>query len=145
MPRFTPSAIFACAAVLALTGCVGGPPQTVYTGRFSADSPIRLTNRTLTGGAYTVGYSMEVLLSAAGEPVTLACSVIDTSGVITGLNGMSRPVVSGQWVRIDVQNTYELPDITLGIRCVPSSTAPLTAVFRDVTLTATPSTSTSKR
>jgi hypothetical protein len=123
MPRSTLSTALLSgllvALAVALTGCVAGPTQTVFTGRFSAVDPIRLTNKTITGGRYLVGYSMQVLFSTT-EPVTLACSVIDTNGIITGLNGMSRTVPSGKWTNIEVENTYELPDLTLGIRCVPT-------------------------
>jgi hypothetical protein len=140
MPRSTRSVFIACALGaalnLAVVGCVGGPTQTVFTGRFSADEPIRLTNQTITGGRYLVSYSMEVLLSPTTEPVTLICSVVDTSGSISGLNGMARPVAAGQWISLDVENVYELPDLTLGIRCVPESSALLTVVVRDVRLSA---------
>lgn len=143
MPRSTRSAVLACALLVALasgtlSSCAQGSDDTVFSGRFSPDSPIRLVNRTILGGAYTVGYSMDVLFSPARNAVTLTCTIIDTSGRIEGFNGMSRTIVAGEWTRVEAQNRYDLPDLTLGIRCSPDTRELLTAEFRNVTLTVTP-------
>jgi hypothetical protein len=136
MPRSTRRALVAGALLLALTGCAAGPVQTVFTGRFAPDAPIRLNNQTITGGTYLVHYSMQVLFKPVQDGVTLTCTVLDTNGTISVLDGMSRTITSGGWTSIDVQNSFELPDITLGIRCAPGSSEIMTVAFRDVRLNA---------
>lgn len=140
MPRFTPSTALACALVAVLvaglTGCVPGPAQTVFSGNFSPDEPIRLTNKTITGGKYLVGYSLDVLVSSNDQPVNFICSMVDTSGQFSVLEGMARSVTAGKWISLDVENVFELSDLTLGIRCAPVPGAALTVVFRDVKLSA---------
>ena len=134
MPRFTRSALLACTLLLALTSCAPASTGTVFSGRFSPDSPIRLTNQTIIGGRYLVGFSMEVLFSPAKDAVTLTCRVVDTSGQIAGFNDLASTVIAGGWTRIEVEQEYDLPDLTLGIRCAPGSRQLLTAEFRDVQL-----------
>ena len=136
MPRSTRSAVLACALLVALTGCGAGPVDTVFSGRFSADSPIRLLNHTLTTGRYQVAYSLQVLFTPERNAVTLTCTVVDTSGSISLLEGMSQTIIEGGWTRVAASGEFELPDLTLGIRCAPGSPELMTVVIRDVTLTA---------
>ena len=134
MPRFTRSVLVACAILVALTACASSG-DSVYSGRFSPSSPIRLTNQTIQGGEYSVGYSMDVLFVPQRNAVTLTCTIIDTSGTIVGFDELSRTITEGGWTHLEARDSYDLPDLTLGIRCSPGSRQLLTASFRDVKLT----------
>jgi hypothetical protein len=75
-----------------------------------------------------------VLFSPAKDAVTLTCHVVDTSGRIGGFTDLSRTIVAGGWTRITAEQSYDLPDLTLGIRCSPDTPELLTVEFRDVLL-----------
>lgn len=133
-----PAACIAVACILvasALVGCTQTDDD-IVGGRFSPDDPVSLTNLTVTDGRYLVAYSLDVFISSQTGRVELACSVIDTSGRLAELPGLVRTIETGSWQRVEAQDTFELPDLTLGVRCYPDRDATLTVVVRDVQLTA---------
>ncbi|MEP6481461.1 MAG: hypothetical protein ABJA94_05570 [Rhodoglobus sp.] len=142
MPRFTPrrGVVFCATALLvalSLAACAPTNHDLVYSGSFSLDDPIRLDNHTITSGRYLVSYSMDVLV-ASNEPVPFACTVVDPSGTIEFFGGLGRPVAIGRWVHLEAEGSFDLPDLTLGLRCSPPTETAMTVVFRNVVLNARP-------
>jgi hypothetical protein len=124
----------ACAPISDATGA-----DTTIAGRFTPERPVALTNLTLADGRYRVSYSLTIYAADRGVPRTrLSCSVIDVSGRLSDLPGLLTGVPTNQWVTVSATDVFELPDLTMGIRCYPDREADLTVVVRDVVLAAEP-------
>lgn len=107
-------------------------------GVFAPDSGIAVANLTVRPGQYTVRYDFEARLDTAYQRLDLRCGVVDANGTRSFLIDDPRPVRSGSgWGAYLVESTFSLPDITLGIRCFPTSTGFSSVSFRDVTLSVT--------
>jgi len=121
--------------------------DTVAAGTFTSDSDIRLTNLTINGGHLRVGYSLDVFftpaLIAAGLPTRedaagLRCGLVDTSGRLDFFEASRTNAPPGVWTHLTFDANYDLPDLTLGIRCTPDESGGLTAVFRRAEVHADP-------
>lgn len=138
-PRFTPSRLptaavaVVAALVLALTGC-GASTDRFLSGWFGPERPVALVNRTIGDGEYRVAYALQVLVVPQGEPVVVTCTVVDTSGRIGFFDGLERTVESGRWVTIEAEGDFDLPDLTLGLRCAPDRSGLLDVIVRRVSL-----------
>ena len=107
-------------------------------GVFEPDAGIAVANLTVRPGQYTVRYDFEARLDTAYQPVELRCGVVDANGIRSFLIDDPRPVLPGSgWGSYLVESTFSLPDITLGIRCFPTSTGFGSVSFRDVSLSVT--------
>jgi hypothetical protein len=129
--------------VVCLTACAPTPDTTpadaTIAGRFTPEHPVALTNLTLADGRYQVSYSLSIYAADRGVPRTrLTCSVVDVSGRLSDLPGLVTGVPTNQWVTVSATDVFELPDLTMGIRCYPDREANLTVVVRDVVLGAQP-------
>lgn len=137
MPRAAAAAACLLAACVSLSGCGQGTDD-VIVGRFSPDEPVSLTNLTVADGRYLVTYALEVYIDAPLRKVDLTCGVVDTTGRIAQLPGLVRTVSSGQWLNLFAEDVFELPDLTMGIRCYPNDEVSLQVVVRRVELAASP-------
>ena len=135
------------AAVLATAGLVAvyptivpatGESGTSVTGYFTPSSGIPVSNHTIAAGVYRVGYSMEVYFAPAEASTTLTCLLVDTSGRIEFFKGGPQQIPAGEWTKVGYDAIFDLPDLTLGIRCKPSADGGLSATFRSVNLYAFP-------
>jgi len=108
----------------------------VFAGRFGPTSGIVVKNLTVADGRYLLDYSMDVYVAPNARSIGVVCTVEDTSGRIAALPGLVRPVASGRWVTISAQDVFELPDLTLGIRCFAEQDALLVIAVRNALLTA---------
>ena len=142
-PRSTPRrrTIAAGAVVaalgLAVTGCTAGADRFI-SGWFGPERPVALVNRSLSFGEYRIAYTIELLIAPQGPPVEVTCGVVDTTGRIAFFDSLDRTVESGRWVTIEAQGDFDLPDLTLGLRCAPDGTGLLDVIVRRVTLEVEP-------
>lgn len=140
-PRCTPSRRAIAAAVaalgLVLTGCSASPDRFI-SGWFGPDRPVALVNRSLSFGDYRIGYTIELLVAPQGPPVEVTCGVVDTTGRIAFFDSLDRTVESGRWVTIEAEGDFDLPDLTLGLRCAPDGTGLLDVIVRRVSLDVEP-------
>jgi len=135
----------ASAAVLVGVGAVWAsavdPPDdsALLVGFFRTSEPVALTNLTVVDGAYLVEYGAAVQFHSRLPGAVLECGLVDASGRIGYLDGrvFAVPANTG-WVRIGDSTTYDVPEITLGIRCTPTVAGPAGIGYRDMTLTAEP-------
>jgi hypothetical protein len=128
-------AAVAAAALLAACGPTG---DVIVSGRFSPEVPVSLQNLTVPDGRYVVSYALEVFVASRSGTVELLCGVEDTTGRLADLPGLVQTVTSGRWVSIDGSDTFELPDLTMGVRCYPDRDVSLQVVVRRVELSAEP-------
>ena len=111
----------------------------LLVGFYRPAQQIALTNLTVRDGTYTVTYSADVQFFARGSGATLECGLVDASGRIGYLDDTVFPVPgTGAWTRIVDSAVYDVPEITLGIRCSPSAAGEFGIGYRDVRLTAVP-------
>lgn len=110
--------------------------DTIVSGRFTVDEPVSLSNLTVADGLYEVSYSLEVFVSSQSGPVELTCTIADTTGRLTQLPGLERTVSVGSWQLVGATDAFELPDLTMGIRCFPDRDASLQVIVRDAQLDA---------
>jgi hypothetical protein len=119
-----------------LVGCAPAT-DTLISGRFGPDDPMVLENLTIADGDYTVSYSLDVFVSTKGIPGSVSCGLVDTSGRIAFFSGMTRVVESGHWVDLNASGTFDLPELTLGLRCFAERDSTIDLVVRNVSLEAT--------
>ena len=102
---------------------------------FGPDRTIAVANLTITPGQYFVGYSYESRLESAYRPGTLRCGLVDSNGVDHFILEDPVEVRSGAgWDRHEGITTFNLGDVTLGIRCNPQAVGLYQATFRDISL-----------
>ena len=123
-------------ATLLLAGCSAGG-DTVVSGTFGPDKPITLKNLTVQDGRYLVSYALDVFVTSPAGEITLTCSVVDTTGRLAELPGLAQTAASGGWQEISAKDVFELPDLTMGIRCYPDREVSMQVVVRDARLGAT--------
>ena len=117
----------------------GSDGSALLVGRYQQHQQIALTNLTVPDGSYAVAYGAEVQFFARGSGAVLQCGLVDASGRIGYLDDQVFPVPgTGVWTRIGDSAVYDVPEITLGIRCSPSEAGEFGIGYRRVTLTATP-------
>ncbi len=135
--------VFATATVVALLGLVAlarlwfSPEptgDTVFAGTYTSDTDLRVANRSIIGGHMQLGYSLDVLFNSGPEPANLRCGLVDTSGTLDFFESSRTFAPSGEWSHLEFESTYELPKLTLGLRCSPSIDGTMSMVFRNVTL-----------
>ena len=102
---------------------------------FGPDRRIAVANLTITPGQYFVGYSYESRLESAYRPGTLRCGLVDSNGVDHFILEDPVEVRSGAgWDRHEGITTFNLGEVTLGIRCDPQAIGLYQATFRDISL-----------
>ena len=117
-----------------------GPTATddrVFAGSYTSDTDLRVGNLTIGGGHVRVGYSFDVLFEPevqqnTEEPGTLRCGLVDTSGRLDFFGGSQLSARSGVWTHLEFDAPYELPELTLGIRCSPSADGVASVAFRGI-------------
>ncbi|WP_309616881.1 hypothetical protein [Salinibacterium sp.] len=114
------------------------PREQTFAGFYTSDSDIRVTNLTINGGHIEVGYSVDVLVIPGGSATGIRCGMVDTSGRLDFFEASRTSAEAGNWTTLRFSANYDLPELTLGMRCSPNRSGQLTVIFRDAELHATP-------
>lgn len=128
-------------AAVVLLGVLGrawfstDPDQTIFAGTYTSDTDLRVANLTIVGGHVHVGYALDVLYEPSVPTSTLRCGLVDTSGQLDFFAGSSTVAPAGGWTHLEFASNYDLPDITLGLRCSPSADGAASVTFRDIGIT----------
>jgi len=132
------AAALAAGAVWAATSTA--PDGTaLLVGYFRPTQQIALSNLTVVEGTYLVEYGAEVQFFSRDHGTVLHCGLVDASGRIGYLDDTTFPVPpDGTWTRIGDSATYDVPEITLGIRCSSTAAGSFGIGYRGVRLTAEP-------
>jgi hypothetical protein len=123
----------AVAVTAMLAGCAPSDERVVQ-GRYGPDEPIAVLNRTIGDGRYSIGYSLWIYVAPREQPVSVSCTVVDASGRVAFFADLARVAESGRWTKLTAEGTFDLPEVTLGIRCAPAQDSTLEVVLRDVRL-----------
>jgi len=111
----------------------------LLVGYYLPTQQIALSNLTVVEGTYLVEYRAEVQFFASNPTTVLQCGLVDASGRIGYLDDRVFPVpANGAWTRIGDSATYDVPEITLGIRCSATAPGSFGIGYRTVELTAEP-------
>ena len=136
------AAVVAAGLAAAAVWASSAPPtdgSALMVGFYRPNQQIPLGNLTVVEGTYLVEYGAEVQFFASEHGTTLQCGLVDASGRIGYLDDTVFPVPgTGAWTRIGDSATYDVPEITLGIRCSPTLPGSFGIGYRDVRLTAIP-------
>ena len=137
-----------CALVSTWSFAAGAPSKAsadrgddlYVAGYYSVDESITLAYRTVTYGEYDLGYSMEVRLTTSDASTVLECGWVDPNFVIGYLDSSPREVVAalGTATPLAFTGFFQLPNVTIALRCSPSQTGELSAQFSNVELAITP-------
>lgn len=119
--------------VALISGCAPSGEQ-VFSGDYSPTEPVSILNRTIGDGRYLIGYSLWVFTAPQAAPVDVTCTIVDTSGRIAFFADLEQTVPSGTWTKIAAQGEFDLPELTLGLRCRPAMPATMSLIVRDVRL-----------
>ena len=141
--------ILAAAAVVAVLGLgllarlwftPGTSTGKVFAGTYTSDTDLRVTNLTIGGGHLKVRYAFDVLFEPKGPDAdtgVLRCGLVDTSGRLDFFESSRRNALTGSWTHVEYEANYDLPELTLGIRCSPSIDGVMSIAFRNIILTVT--------
>lgn len=133
------AALLVAGGAIALVRGPGDDGSSLVVGYYTPDDQLPLANLTIVDGAYNVRYSAEVRFFSRQPGTVLRCGLVDTSGRISYLpQSVSEAPGNGTWTTIAHDEAFELPGLTLGIRCAPSTAGPIGLAYRDVALTAEP-------
>jgi len=122
-----------------VTASVRPDGSALLVGFYRPTQQIALSNLTVVEGTYLVEYGAEVQFFADEKTTVLYCGLVDASGRIGYLDDTVFPVpADGAWTPIGDSATYDVPEITLGIRCSPTAPGAFGIGYRGVSLTATP-------
>ena len=104
-----------------------------FNGYYAAGESINLNYSTIPDGRYWLGYSMDVVADSPAPDATLFCSFVDPNGRIDYL--MSALVVTaanGKPQSLENRSAFELPSLTIALRCTPSVEGELSAQFTNI-------------
>ena len=118
----------------------GGPTGRLFAGTYTSDTDLRVANLTIGGGHVKVRYAFDVLFAPKGPDAdtgVLRCGLVDTAGRLDFFESSRRNALTGSWTHIEYEANYDLPELTLGIRCSPSIDGVMSIAFRNIILTVT--------
>jgi hypothetical protein len=107
-----------------------------YSGFYQAGDPLNLSYATIPEGRYWLGYSMTVTADSPNPDAQLVCSFVDPNGQIEYLrDDLKVTDVNGTSQVVERRSTFELPSITIALRCVPTVSGHFSAQFSDIYVT----------
>ena len=112
----------------------GDTGDRLFAGSYTSDTDLRVANLTIAGGHVRLGYSIDVLFEP-DRPATLRCGLVDTSGRLDFFQSSRQDVPAGAWTHVVFESSYDLPELTLGIRCSPSVDGVMSVAFRRAEIT----------
>lgn len=116
----------------------GSSSVQTFSGFSSPDSEIAVTNLTIAGGRLDIGYSVKVLVIPREPSSPIQCGLVDTSGRLEFFEASRQDVMPNGWTSLAFDSTYELPELTLGLRCSTQIAGPITVFFSDAEIHVTP-------
>ncbi|GAB2463535.1 hypothetical protein HD599_000773 [Conyzicola lurida] len=139
------TAVVAAASVVALA--VAGaswaysqptlPGAALIVGYYGPPSRITLATRTVEPGSYLLGYGALVQFFSTSPTAMLECGLVDTTGRIGYIDQIVSAVEpTGRWTRIGSSAVYDIPEVTLGIRCIPNGEGEIGIGFRNAEIIA---------
>jgi hypothetical protein len=140
-------AALAAASVLSLAGAAWSVSSSAaripddgssqyYNGYYEAGDPLNLNYATIAEGRYALGYSMTVVADSPAPDALLVCSFVDPNGRIDYLanNYMVFPA-DGTPQQIDLNQPFDLPSLTIALRCSPTLSGELSVQFSNIAVT----------
>jgi hypothetical protein len=130
-------AIVAFAAALSPVTAGPAPADRYYQSYLTPTDLLDVADTTVDGGTYKVTYAMDVHFAERTSAATLICGLKDPNHVILRFSPDSvrriRPSARPQ--HVEFSGIYELPPISLGIRCHTTVAGLVSAQFSNITLT----------
>jgi hypothetical protein len=128
------------AALLALgLGACTPVPSTFAAGYYGIDESVVIRNLTIDEGSYAVGYSVDLRLVSPVPGAAMACQLDEVSGRLATFQ--DEPVIvraDDAWTTLTYSESFDVPNITVSLRCRPLVAGQYAITARNVALTATP-------
>ena len=107
-----------------------------FSGVYSPVEPLLPAYVTLENGEYQLTYSMDVRVTSPQPGLQLNCGFVDANGVVGYLARGTPTVVpaTGVLTRVEYTGRFRLPEITVAVRCLPSTMAVMRASFTNITI-----------
>jgi hypothetical protein len=132
-------AVLGAVAVVGSLAPRGRDGERLVAGYYTPGQEIALGNLTIEGGPYRLRYAADVQFFSPDPTASLRCGLVDTTGRIGRLGDRVSTVRGdGEWTRISAASRIDVPDISLGLRCSPTSSAAIGVTFRGVLIEAEP-------
>jgi hypothetical protein len=140
-------AALAAASVLSLVGAAWSVSSSAartptdgssqyYNGYYEAGDSLNLNYATIPDGRYALGYSMTVVADSPTPDALLVCSFVDPNGRIGYLaDNYTVFPADGTPQQLDLNQPYELPSITIALRCSPTTSGELSVQFTNIAVT----------
>lgn len=110
--------------------------QQTFSGYYTPETQLRVANLTTPAGRLTLGYRVDVLLAPGSTATVVVCRLVDTSGRLQQFVGSETRASVGSWQQLAFEASFDVPELTLAIRCSPDRAGVSTIVFRDAELVA---------
>jgi len=111
------------------------PTHLVFSGISPAGDEHAIVYHSVGGGAYLLGYRMDVQFSAARESTLLRCGLLDPNGVIDYVRTQSFQTVDQGPSHVAYVGRFRLPELTLKLACVTTQTDTVTVDITGLRLT----------
>jgi hypothetical protein len=145
----------AIAASVATSVAVLAPREALeqtFSGFYTSDTIIRIANLSTAGGHVSAGYTVDVLAlpvrtlpartlpetTLPGSSASLRCGLVDTSGTLDLFAASRTTAEPGGWHTLSFDANYILPELTLGLRCLPNGNGVMTVVVRNAEVRVAP-------
>ncbi len=111
------------------------PTHLVFSGISHAGDEHAIVYHSVGGGAYLLGYRMDVRFSAGRESTRLRCGLLDPNGVIDYVQSQSFQTVIQGPSHVAYVGRFRLPELTLKLACVTTQTDTVTVDVTGLRLT----------
>ena len=124
--------------MLALTGCAP-TTATFGAGYYETTDSVVIRNLTIDDGSYVVGYTLEMRVVSPVLDAGLSCQLDEVSGRLAAFQETpSMVMANGEWQKLEYFGRFDVPNITVSIRCRPLVVGQYSITARNVDLYATP-------
>lgn len=128
-------------AVLLAAGLSACAPDgsSFAAGYYEVDESIVIRNLTIDEGSYIVGYALEMRVDSPVPGAGLSCQLDEVSGRLAAFQETPTPVTAdATWSRLEYFGRFDVPNVTVSLRCTPLQPGQYAISVRDLDLYATP-------
>ena len=128
--------VLTVAAVLAATVAGCAPTESTFAaGYYGIDESVVIRNLTIDDGSYIVGYALEMRVVSPVEGGGLTCQLDEVSGRLAAFQETPSTIeADAAWSKLEYFGRFDVPNITVGIRCTPTIAGQYAITVRNVDL-----------
>jgi hypothetical protein len=121
--------------VAASLGACAPSESTFAAGYYGIDESVVIRNLTIDDGSYIVGYALEMRVVSPVAGGGLSCQLDEVSGRLTSFQETPSTIdADAAWSKLEYFGRFDVPNITVGIRCTPTIAGQYAITVRNVDL-----------